>query len=51
MVTDRDIRKLAKRVKRAIEDGPRFYAFRMGRLYRRVDGRWKKVRAGDGGDA
>lgn len=51
MVTDRDIRKLAKRVKRAIEDGPRFYAFRMGRLYRRVDGRWKKVRAGGGGDA
>lgn len=51
MVTERDIRKLVKKVKRTIDEGPRFYAFRMGRLYRRVDGRWKKVRAGGGSDA
>ncbi len=45
MHTEQDIHKLARRISGTIEAGPRFYAFRMGRLYRRENGQWKKVRA------
>ena len=48
MLTERDIRKIAKKILRTIEEGPRFYTFRMGRLYRRVNGQWRKVRTEGG---
>lgn len=44
MFSEQDIQKLARKISRTIEEGPRFYVFRMGRLYRRENGQWRKVK-------